>query len=165
MVIITHFRKISREDGLIYIISEEVHKCPKCDNKLKVKDYRERQGWTKYGDKRRYLLRRLQCKSCGAIHIELPDILLPYKRYNTEAVESVLNGNDSDCVASITTMKLWQSWYERIWLQMLLLLSALAHKDRNVSRPETINRAKSKEAGWLKTAVMAIINSGEKVPT
>ena len=165
MVIITQFQENSREDGLIYIISEEVHRCPKCEDKLKVKDYRERQGWTKYGEKRHYLLRCLQCKECGGIHIELPDILLPYKRYNTEAIESVLNGDDSDCVASIRTKKRWLSWYERIWLQMLLLLWSITHKGQDLSRPEIINREKPKEAGWLKTAVMAIINSGEKVPT
>ena len=105
MVIIHLFQENSREDGLIYIISEEVHRCPKCEGQLKTKDYRERQGWTKYGEKRHYLLRRLQCKECGAIQIELPYFLMPYKRYNAEAIECVLHGEDLDCVASIRTKK------------------------------------------------------------
>ena len=48
---------------------------------------------------------------------------------------------------------------------MLPLLWSIIHKDQDLSRPEIIHREKPKEAGWLKTAVMAIINSGEKVPT
>ena len=165
MIIINHFRKNSREDGLIYIISEEVHSCPKCGGQLNNKDYRERQGWTKYGDKHHYLLRRLQCKECGAIHIELPYFLLPYKRYNAEAIESVLNGKDSDCVASIRTKKRWLGWYDRIWMPILYLLNSILNKDQDLSRLEEHTAEKPKEAGWLKTAVMTIINSGEKVPT
>lgn len=165
MVIINHFRKNSREDGLIYIISEEVHCCPKCGGQLKNKDYRERQGWTKYGDKPQYLLRRLQCKECGAIHIELPYFLLPYKRYNAEAIESVLKGEDSDCVASIRTKKRWLLWYARVWLPILCLLIGIIQKDQKLSSPGELIKGRPKEAGWLKTAVMAIINSGEKVPT
>ena len=165
MVIINQFRKNSREDGLIYIISEEVHSCPKCKGQMKSKDYRERQGRTKYGDKVQYLLRRLQCKECGAIHIELPYILLPYKRYNAEAIESVLNGEDSDCVASIRTKKRWLGWYSRIWQPILYLLRSILNKDQNLSKPEIQTPDMPEEAGWLKMAVMAIINSGEKVPT
>ena len=165
MVIIHLFQENSREDGLIYIISEEVHRCPKCEGQLKTKDYRERQGWTKYGEKRHYLLRRLQCKECGAIQIELPYFLLPYKRYNAKAIECVLHGEDLDCVASIRTKKRWLMWYERIWLPILYLLNSILEKDQDLRQVEVRTREKPKEAGWLKTAVMAIINSGEKVPT
>ena len=165
MIIINHFGKNSREDGLIYIISEEVHSCPKCGGKLKTKDYRERQEWMKYGDKFHYLLRRLQCKECGAIHTELPNFLLPYKRYNAEAIESVLNGEGSDCVASVRTKKRWKGWYSRVWKVVLYLLNRILKKEQNISRPEELITKKPKEAGWLKTAVMAVINSGEKVPT
>ena len=165
MIIINHFRKHGRAGGQIYIISEEVHKCPKCGGVLKTKDYRERQGWTKYGDKLYYLLRRLHCKECGAIHIELPYFLLPYKRYNTEAIECVLNREDSDCVASIRTKKRWLGWYDRIWMPILYLLNSILNKDLNLRRLEEHTTEKPKDAGWLKMAVMAIINSGEKVPT
>ena len=165
MVIIHQFEKNSREDGLIYIISKEVHSCPKCGEHLTTKDYRERQGWEKYGEKLHYLLRRLQCKECGAIHIELPYFLLPYKRYKAEVIESVLNGEDWDCVASVRTKKRWLNWYDRIWLPILYLLNSILKKDQDLSRPTELIKEKPKDAGWLKTAVMAIINSGEKVPT
>lgn len=165
MIIIHQFKENSREDGLIYIISSEVHICPKCGGELRVKDYRERQGWSKYGDKHHYLLRRLQCKKCGAVHIELPYMLIPYKRYDAEAIESVLNGEDSDCVASIRTKKRLKRWYARIWLPILQLLYRLMHRKQNLIHLESIVKEKPKEAGWLKTAVMSIINSGEKVPT
>ena len=165
MVIIHQFEEKRREDGLKYIISLEENRCPKCSGHMKVKDYRERQGWTKYGDKPHYLLRRLQCKECGAIHIELPYFLYPYKRYNAEAIKSVLNGKDSDCAASIRTKKRWLKWYSRIWQPILYLLRSILKKDQDLSLSEEVIREKPKEAGWLKTAVMAIINSGEKVPT
>ena len=165
MIIIHQFKENSREDGLIYIISSEVHICPKCGGELRVKDYRERQGWTKYGDKPKYQLRRLQCEECGAIHIELPNILLPYKRYNAETIECVLNGEDWNCVASIRTKKRWLGWYDRIWMPILYLQNSIQNKDLNLRRLKDHTTEKPKEAGWLKTAVMTIINSGEKVPT
>ena len=165
MVIIHQFEEKSREDGEIYIIGKEDNRCPKCRGQLNVKDSRERQGWSKYGEKRHYLLRRLQCKECGAIHIELPDILLPYKRYNAEAIICVLNREDVDCVASVRTKKRWLGWYERIWQPIVMLYLAIIQKEWNLSQVEMYLTEKPKEAGWLKTAVMAIINSGEKVPT
>ena len=110
-------------------------------------------------------MRRLQCKECGAIHIELPYFLLPYKRYKAEVIESVLNGEDWDSVASVRTKKRWLNWCDRIWLPILYLLNSILKKDQDLSRPTELIKEKPKDAGWLKTAVMAIINSGEKVPT
>lgn len=50
-------------------------------------------------------------------------------------------------------------------MPILYLLNSILNKDQDLSRLEEHTAEKPKEAGWLKTAVMTIINSGEKVPT
>jgi hypothetical protein len=36
------------------------------------------------------IIRRLRCMECNKIHHELPDILVPYKRYKSECIEAVV---------------------------------------------------------------------------
>lgn len=38
------------------------------------------------------LICRLKCSSCGRLHRELPDCLVPYKHYASEVISSVLDG-------------------------------------------------------------------------
>ena len=42
--------------------------------------------------RRRFLIRRLKCSSCGKLHRELPDCLVPYKHYASEVISGVLDG-------------------------------------------------------------------------
>ena len=36
------------------------------------------------------IIRRLRCRKCGRIHHELPDSIVPYKRYDADAIETKL---------------------------------------------------------------------------
>ncbi len=36
-------------------------------------------------------LRRLCCKRCGRLHLELPDLLVPQKHYTAEVIENVVD--------------------------------------------------------------------------
>ncbi|MEW5785724.1 MAG: DUF6431 domain-containing protein, partial [Bacillota bacterium] len=36
------------------------------------------------GEREILIIRRLRCKNCKRVHHELPDIIVPYKRYNSE---------------------------------------------------------------------------------
>ena len=41
-----------------------------------------------------YRIRRLKCLHCNKIHHELPDFIVPYKRYSSDLISNVIEGND-----------------------------------------------------------------------
>ena len=68
--------------------------------------------------RRRFLIRRLKCSSCGKLHRELPDCLVPYKHYASEVISGVLDGivtpedDDSADYPCEMTMRRWHYWLE-----------------------------------------------------
>lgn len=89
--------------------------CPECGGHLKYRDSRLR-ICKRYGcNSTHILIRRLKC-SCGRMHNEMPDILVPHKHYANEVVENVLDEvstpydestEDYPCEA---TMNRWKYW-------------------------------------------------------
>jgi hypothetical protein len=58
------------------------------------------------------MIRRMRCITCCRIHHELPDILVPYKRYSAECIESVLDKNsDLPIAADDSTIWQWLQWF------------------------------------------------------
>ena len=61
------------------------------------------------------LLRRLYCRKCRRLHIELPACLSPYKQYDVEVIESVIDGIvteddlDSENYPCAATMERWKN--------------------------------------------------------
>ena len=51
---------------------------------------RSRQSLCGDGTRRTLRIRRLRCEECRKIHHELPDFLVPYKRYTANVVEAVV---------------------------------------------------------------------------
>ena len=51
---------------------------------------RKRAFISSVGERIVLIIRRLKCKACGRVHHELPDILVPYKRYSSESIEAVI---------------------------------------------------------------------------
>ena len=91
--------------------------CPKCGGNLKYYDTVFRIVLTKRRRTNRIKLRRFKCRSCGSVHREIPDYILPYKQYETELIRGVLEGfitantigyEDYPCEK---TMLRWQKLY------------------------------------------------------
>ncbi|WP_445349419.1 DUF6431 domain-containing protein [Desulforudis sp. DRI-14] len=61
--------------------SAEQIPCPCCSGHLKVIGSRKRSCIDSLGDKIVLIIRRLGCVACHRIHHELPDMLVPYKRF------------------------------------------------------------------------------------
>ena len=120
MLMICEYEEIKR--GL------ETNSCPNCGGKLNVKDYRKRKWRTIYGKSRIYILRRLRCSHCKKLHTEIPDKLLPYKRYEMKAIEAIFNRKGAACVASVRTKKRWIRWCER-FLKTFLLFFKTCYKN------------------------------------
>ena len=68
------------------------------------------------GDRRTLIIRRLRCGRCVRLHHELPDIVVPYKRYDADTIEEVLSEKETNpsfpCETS-TAVRL------RVWFLLL----------------------------------------------
>ncbi|WP_240501965.1 DUF6431 domain-containing protein [Bacillus sp. MUM 13] len=52
--------------------------------------------------------------NCQSIHHELPDLLIPYKRYEAECIENVLTNPSTHIVpADDSTLSRWQGWFHQ----------------------------------------------------
>lgn len=90
--------------------------CPCCGTKLKYRDTRRRIMKKEGGVVIFLMLRRLFCRKCRRLHIELPACLSPYKHYDVEVIEGVIDGIvteddlDSENYPCAATMERWREW-------------------------------------------------------
>ena len=74
------------------MICTDTSACPKCGGDLKYYDSVKRLVRTK-GRKTWYIqMRRLRCTECRSLHRELPELIFPYKQYESEVIVGVLDG-------------------------------------------------------------------------
>ena len=66
--------------------------CPKCGGDLIYFDSVKRVIRTKRRQTEWLVIRRLRCVLCGTLHRELPEDLYPYKQYEAELINGVLEG-------------------------------------------------------------------------
>jgi predicted RNA-binding Zn ribbon-like protein len=58
------------------------------------------------------IIRRMRCELCKKIHHELPDLLVPYKRYGSESIEQVISTSSPTHVAADeSTLYRWRNWF------------------------------------------------------
>ena len=100
---------------VIFLVTGEADlSCPCCGGALKYRDRRQRKALNESGDWVIYRLRRLRCQGCGKLHTELPDFLLPYKRYCRTVFEEVLSGKKPDIPLESRTHGKFRAWYRRL---------------------------------------------------
>lgn len=59
-----------------------------------------------------YSLRILECTHCGKTHRELPNELVPYKRYSLSLIcEEVEDQNYTCDTSTMLRLKLWLNWF------------------------------------------------------
>ena len=70
-----------------------MHKCPKCNsNNLKRYDKIKRLIKSVGGEKQWIDVYRYKCEVCNSVHRQLPDIVIPFKHYDSEIIQGVMNG-------------------------------------------------------------------------
>jgi len=112
MIIVPEFElKYNEEKGFYTIISLVRCRCPLCGGAVYHRDYKSRDVKKLNGDVWHFKLRRLLCDDCEKLHTEIPDIVQPYKHYDSEAIQSVLDGGEKarDCVADDSTIRRWRA--------------------------------------------------------
>lgn len=137
---------------------------------MKVIGSRKR-GLIEYsGEKKTLVIRRLRCHGCGRIHHELPDLMVPYKRYSCESVERILSSSKTEpeafpCeLSTAIRLKLWFFLLREYFKSVLI--SLLFHFDEDKELCSSISCLipcldfKPPFTGWLKKLVRQIVNSG-----
>ena len=96
------------------MITNHKNQCPDCGGTLKNLGCVKRIIRGKNGDKEWTKVRRFHCSKCGKIHRELPSCLMPYKHYNKEIIQGVVDGTitsydlDYEDYPCETTIKEWK---------------------------------------------------------
>jgi len=84
---------------------------PCCGNMLTVIGSRKRKLRNPDGETNELIIRRLRCVNCRIIHHELPDCVVPYKRYESKCIEEVVTGQGPAVAADESTLYRWRCWY------------------------------------------------------
>ena len=157
----------ARYRKFFYVRSSETPLCPCCGSVLHIIGSRYRILKENDGLKKKLIIRRTRCDSCEQIHHELPDIIVPYKRYGSGVIESVLS-TPEDCgdfpgeTSTVSRLRTWfsllQQYFEGCLRALILLFeNAPLLSDGLLSllplRPEGLT------AGWLKRLVRVTVNS------
>lgn len=117
------------------------------------------------------VIRRLRCTCCTQIHHELPDCIVPYKRYESTCVEVVVSESTQASVvaADNATLYRWRRWYREQSTYLLGCLTSIAirfHQDSTEtsssslrSTHQRIGRYVGDAPGWLARIVRPIVNA------
>jgi hypothetical protein len=101
--------------------------------------------------------------------IELPDTLVPYKRYDAESIEgTVSDPAGTDVAADESTLARWRYWflawavYAEGFLQSISIRFHLAVEDSSLlsqSALQRLGRFVGTAVGWLSRVVRPVVNS------
>lgn len=150
--------------------SKESHRCPDCNEYLSGYDHRKRKLILDSGEVHWYLLRRLKCKSCNTLHIELLDIMQPFKHYSSQTIETELDSTTGDCPAEKSTSNTWKRQVNDNLHQINGALKAVWMKHHNkdvsiLSHDSLLESIKATGPGWLTNVTQILLRSGLGLPT
>jgi len=112
MIILSEYELVENPLNGVFVRSGEQNFCPCCGGQLRVIGSRERKYINDAGERVTLIIRRLHCRGCKRVHHELPDILVPYKRYSSESIEAVVTGDTTLTVAADeSTISRWRRWF------------------------------------------------------
>ena len=151
------------------IKSKESNVCPDCSGSLSGYDHRQRKLIRDDGTKETYRLRRLKCSSCGKLHLELPDIMQPFKHHETKVIESELSGTGVSCPADDSTIRVWRRQFTRNLNQLSAALKSLWMKAHKMHYPllggSLLDTLINTGPGWLTFVTQLCISGGFGIPT
>ena len=166
---------------MFFVESEEnLSICPNCGQQLVYHCRVNRALRDTTGIKKLYSIRILKCenKTCPATyHRELPDIIIPYRRYDAESIEEAIEHSNSDITVAVdqSTIYRWRKWFKRseLYIVMALLsvsavigeytkISSLVNEKQKGSAPkEKIQSIVGRKIKWLSEAVRILVNASK----
>ena len=120
-------------------------------------------------------IRRLKCSQCPRVHHELPDILIPYKRYDRNSIEAAIAGDSRVAVAADqSTLYRWRTWLYELLTYLLGCLEAISIRIGKLAVEEAILPKSALQKlwhyvgnadGWLARIVQTVANQNLWVQT
>ena len=173
MIIVPKFElKYNEEKGIHTIISLTPCNCPLCGGAVYHRDHKGRDVKRMNGEVWHFNLRRLLCDNCKKLHTEIPDIIQPYKHYDTETIQSVLDGGEKakECVADESTISRWKADFARAEPDIEQRLASVCAQDTNEVTPLltpglAITAVRATIERWLAFVMHLLINAGHKLCT
>ena len=175
MIIISKYKLVlidENDSSTFRVVSEENSICPVClSEKLKSISSRKRNAINSRGDKLIIVIRKLKCTNCKKIHHELPDIVVPYKRYLSEHIESIIEGEVDIVPCESSTIYRIRQWFKRIGIHIKGSLESTAAKMKlkieasNKTILQAIKAYVGEGPGWLSRAVRIVVNTNNWVHT
>ncbi len=163
MVILTKYKMEQISDRFFYIRCREYKVCPRCGCKLYVIGSRKRKYINKDEENITLIIRRLKCRNCKRIHHELPDILVPYKRYESSSIGNALTDLDNSIVsAEESTIHRWRKWFTSIYIRLLiyiLSIPAVAGMKSKIYYSLILIHLYTNYPNWLTIIVRQLVNS------
>ena len=156
--------------------SENVPGCPCCGGQLRYRDSRLRIRKHEGGDRDFLSIRRFRCTSCESYHNELPDVLLPYKHYESEVISGVIDeivtphDQDSEDYPSVSTMLYWLRWFQQNAANIEGYLRNAGYsilglgKDILFADQSLLEAVRIKYLNWLEKIIRIVYNSGGFLP-
>lgn len=167
--------KLLRDKGSISkyrVKSEETSICPVCGSpKLKIIGSRDRKVFMSSGKTIILVIRRLRCSGCNRVHHELPDLIVPYKRYSSDSIEAIVDGAEKEVScenSSIYRIKRWfkeTSGYIAGCIAAIAAQRGLATDAASYPVLQSIKSYVGKDQGWLARAVRTMVNTNNWVHT
>ena len=113
------------------------------------------------------IIRRLRCEHCRRIHHELPDSIVPYKRYSADAIEEILAERKEEIYPCETStalrLRYWFSLLREYFEKALCAIRYRHRQDEVIWQELSVLMPlmpASLAAGWLKSIVRILVNSG-----
>jgi hypothetical protein len=106
----------------------------------------------------------MRCAFCNKIHHELPNTLVPYKRYDRESIESMITESKPAVASDESTLKRVRTWFLSWLVYAVAALSAIERRKNfpagELSNPLHSSLLKCGQVmnGWLANAVRALVN-------
>ena len=157
---------------------EEFTLCPNCGSELTYHSRVIRPATDATGEKKAYSIRVMRCctETCPSkYHRELPDAIVPYKRYCSEAIEEAIDPGSSGITvaADESTIRRWREWFQHSATQLMMaLLSVAAAKGNNTGTSSlaigenasdtalsSIKAIVGREEKWLCETVRILVNT------
>lgn len=171
VIIIKHF-SLERKDNsdFFYVRCKEISHCPYCDNGFDVIGSRKRILCKQDGSVIHLIIRRLKCTNCHKISHELPDLVVPYKRHESDTIAAVLTDTSSIeedcCPVEESTMHRWKLWFFLLHTYLegaVRALMVMWRCESFVILP--LYPLRRQADGWLKILVRNLVNSGRWLHT
>jgi hypothetical protein len=176
MIIVSSFKLNYNTQKMVYTIepngADSEARCPLCGGTVSYRDSKGRNSMNLIGEVRHFSLRRLRCKGCNILHTETPDIIQPYKHYDSHTIQAVLDGSAEaeDCVADDSTIRRWKAGFAEAEPEIEQRLASVYARAADGTAPiltmcMPLSAIRSMIGHWLAFVTALLINNGHRICT